>query len=148
MTDKNHQVEHAIEHLKEHKIIITPQRNAIITLLANSTSHPTVENIYEELLPQYPSMSMATVYNTIKMLKEHNMIKEIHVDEPSIHYDFNVEEHYHVVCKSCGKIVDVSVPLEETFGETFENKSGFKIDTYDLKLKGLCRECQIKLGDA
>ena len=98
--------EHAIEHIKTDKIRITPQRRAIIRYLADSKKHDTAEDIYEALIDNYPNMSMATVYNTLNLLLNYNLVRQIRTDGSSAHYDFNVEEHYHIVCKHCGKIQD------------------------------------------
>lgn len=144
MENKENASKQAIEHLQEHHIRITPQRLAIVNYMIHSTGHPRVEDIYDDLTNDFPNMSLATVYNTLKVLKENNIVKEIHTDNPSTRYDYNGREHYHIICKSCGKIVDVDFPLKSTFGKKFEESTGFIIDSYDLKLQGLCSECQLK----
>lgn len=133
---------HAIEHIKADKIRITPQRRAIIRYLADSEKHDTAEDIYAALIDDYPNMSMATVYNTLNLLLDYNLVRQIRTDGSSAHYDFNVEEHYHIVCKYCGKIQDVYYPVFNEVNEELEGHTQFKIDKYNLEIIGICSECQ------
>lgn len=134
--------EYAIQHIKKHKIRITPQRRAIIRYLADSDRHDTAEDIYHALVDEYPNMSVATVYNTLNMLLEFNLVRQIRTDGPSAHYDFNVEEHYHIVCKNCGEIKDIYYPVFDGITEDLEEHTQYKIEKYHLEIIGLCPACQ------
>ncbi|VTR62729.1 ferric uptake regulation protein [Actinobacillus pleuropneumoniae] len=106
-------VQHALEQLKTTGVRITPQRHAILTYLVESMGHPTADDIYRALEPNFPSMSVATVYNNLKMFIEAGMVRELTYGDNSSRFDANVSDHHHVICQSCGKIEDFSYPSLE-----------------------------------
>lgn len=136
--------EHAIEQMQANNIRITPQRRAIIRYLADSKKHDTAEEIYGALKDDYPNMSVATIYNTLNLLLDYNLVRQIRTDGLTAHYDFNAEKHYHIICKECGKITDVHLPLFEQVESDIEEETGYKVEKYNLEIIGLCAECQNK----
>ncbi|KRN18204.1 fur family transcriptional regulator [Lacticaseibacillus camelliae DSM 22697 = JCM 13995] len=135
-----------IAKLKASKIRVTPQRDAIIKYLIASEAHPTAEKIYSALSPQFPHMSVATVYNNLKLLADLGLIEEMNVGDVATHFDFALQPHYHVICRNCGKIVDFSYDKLTDVEQVAAAKTGFLVDGHHLEVYGLCPECQVKLG--
>lgn len=122
---------------------ITPQRLAILRLLAESTDHPSAGRIYQELYDRFPTMSLATVYKTLAVLKEMGEVLELSLGEGENRYDgHNAVPHPHLICTRCGKILDSDVVLDQDVIATAAKASGFKILSHRLDLYGVCPECQ------
>ncbi|SHO48270.1 Fur family transcriptional regulator, peroxide stress response regulator [Desulfopila aestuarii DSM 18488] len=136
-------LEQMIERLKESDCRITPQRYAVLKVLANSSEHPSVESIHAKLVEHYPTMSLATVYKTITLLKREGEILELEFSDLGNRYDGRKPyPHPHVICTECGKIIDPShLDLEEITSKMME-ETGFKIMTHRLDFYGLCPNCQ------
>lgn len=117
------------------------QRIAVFNLVANSTKHPTADDIYSELSVTYPSLSRTTVYNSLHILVTAGLIKELEVESGNKHYDFaRKPAHSHFVCRICNKFFDM--PLPENI-EKIAHKD-FVVDSVDLCFKGICPECTNK----
>ncbi|MEK3733491.1 MULTISPECIES: Fur family transcriptional regulator [Paenibacillus] len=135
-------VQHALEQLKTTGVRITPQRHAILSYLIESMGHPTADEIYRALEPKFPSMSVATVYNNLKMFIEAGMVRELTYGDNSSRFDANVSEHYHVICEQCGKIEDFSYSSLEDVQRQAEKSTGFEIKGLRMELYGLCKSCK------
>ncbi len=129
--------------LKEKKLKVTPQRLAIYKLLKNTKSHPTAEIIYRSLEPEFPTMSLATVYKTLNSLKSVGLLQDLNAGEESLHYDAVVKPHPHLVCNTCHKITDYekSGVLDELKRE-IEKDGKFKITGEQIYFYGKCEDCQ------
>lgn len=132
-----------IERLKESCCRITPQRYAVLNVLASSSDHPSAESIYAKLIDHYPTMSLATVYKTISLLKREGEILELEFSDLGNRYDGKKPyPHPHVICTQCGKIIDpAQLNMEEITLKMME-ETGFKILAHRLDFYGLCPECQ------
>lgn len=135
-------VQHALEQLKTAGVRITPQRHAILDYLIESMSHPTADEIYRALEPKFPSMSVATVYNNLKMFMESGMVRELTYGDDSSRFDANVSDHYHVICEKCGKIEDFMYPSLDEVQHEAELATGYKIKGLRLELYGVCPACK------
>lgn len=132
--------------LKAKQIQVTPQREAIISYMIDSTAHPTAEMIYAKLSPQFPHMSVATVYNNLRLLVDLNLVEEMSSNDAATHFDFPIEPHYHAICTNCGKIFDFTYPGVTDVEAVAAKKTGFKVSGHHLEVYGICPECQVKLG--
>ncbi|SFC72436.1 Fur family transcriptional regulator, peroxide stress response regulator [Alkalibacterium subtropicum] len=103
-------VEQSIERLKYNNVRITPQRHAILEYLIDQDSHPTADEIYKALEEDFPSMSVATVYNNLRLFTKMGLVKEMMFGDNSSRFDFASTEHYHAICTRCGKIEDIYYP--------------------------------------
>lgn len=135
------------EILRTKKIKVTPQRMAVYSILKETKAHPNVEMIYQKLKPEYPAMSLATVYKTVDVLKKVGLIQELNVGEGGLRYDATVKPHAHAYCKSCGKVKDVDFfPLEQFEDDALINnvqeKIGFDVSSIQLYFFGLCSSCR------
>ncbi|MDO4300874.1 MAG: Fur family transcriptional regulator [Clostridia bacterium] len=131
------------ENLKANKLKVTPQRLAIYTYLVNTTSHPTVEIIYNHLKDDFPSMSLATVYKTVASLRDVHLIREFNVSEDSNRYDARTDIHSHLICTKCHKVFDYleDINIEKNINR-IQDCSGFAVDAYDISFYGVCENCK------
>ena len=138
-------VKQMVNRLKEGEHRITPQRLGILRVLAGSEGHPSAEIIYSELVAHYPTMSLATVYKTLSLLKEEGEVLELQFSDLGNRYDGKKPyPHPHVICTGCGKIVDPSLLDFQEITKKMMTETGFKIVTHRLDFFGLCPDCQSK----
>ena len=129
--------------LKEHDFRLTPQRLAVLKVLAVSEGHPTVERIYETVRAEFPTTSIATIYKTVNLLKQLNEVLELGFPDGSNRYDGNKPyPHPHVICTKCKKIIDPNLgSLKDLTKEVIE-ETGFQILNHRVDFFGTCRDCQ------
>jgi Fur family peroxide stress response transcriptional regulator len=136
-------IEDMLSKLKERDFRITPQRLAILRILAASEGHPSVDDIYQEVKAEFPTTSLATVYKTISLLKELNEVLELGFPDGSNRYDGNnPSPHPHAICVKCKKIMDPELMNLDELSEEMSRKTGYKIYHHRLDFFGLCPECQ------
>lgn len=124
---------------------MTPQRLALLRLLTASKNHPSAMQLYEQLHEQFPTMSLATVYKTLNLLKEMGEVLELGFDDDDHRYDGNEPSpHPHLICVRCRKIIDPEVPPFHTLAQEVADSSGFQIVSHRLDFFGICPECQEK----
>ena len=136
-------MDHMVSKLREHKFRITPQRMAVLRVLAASDRHPSVEMVYGTIKREFPTTSIATVYKTIHVLKQINEVLELGFPDGSNRYDGNKPfPHPHLICTKCRKIIDPD--LESLGGVTQEltSETGFQITSHRLDFFGICPDCQ------
>ncbi|MGZ4112938.1 MAG: Fur family transcriptional regulator [Tumebacillaceae bacterium] len=132
--------------LKSRGIRLTPQRQIILQFLKETDDHPTAEQVYQKIGEQFPGISLATVYNTLKMLKELGVIRELSYGDMSSRYDGNDSEHAHLVCECCNHVFDISCPPQEALQTEEIVASGFSIRAHRLEFYGTCASCQSTLA--
>lgn len=137
----NPRFEQALEKLKMTGVRMTPQRHAILSYLLDSTSHPTADDIYKALEDRFPSMSVATVYNNLKVFIEAGLVIELSYGDDSSRFDANTDLHYHAQCDNCGKMVDFMYPPLTAVEEVAATETGFLIRGHRLEVHGLCADC-------
>jgi Fur family ferric uptake transcriptional regulator/Fur family peroxide stress response transcriptional regulator len=125
---------------------MTPQRQAVLDVLAAADDHPTATEVYDRVRDLHPGIGAATVYRTLAMLVESGQALELTLgDGSSARYDGNVARHDHVVCDGCGRAVDVQTPLPRrsvaSAVTTLSRDTGFSITGYDLQFRGRCPAC-------
>ena len=142
--------QHALALLKEHRVRLTPQRKTILKYLIDHHTHPSVEMIYSDLKEHDDSISIATVYNTVRLLVDYHLVIELKNGDGSTHYDYFGRPHYHVVCDNCGKITDVFASqftdLTKELGQITCEQTHYLVTRSDIEVHGLCPDCQAKLG--
>ncbi|MCM3041955.1 peroxide-responsive transcriptional repressor PerR [Paenibacillus motobuensis] len=135
-------VQHALEQLKMNGVRITPQRHAILSYLMDTMGHPTADEIYRALEPRFPNMSVATVYNNLKMFIEAGLVRELTYGDSSSRFDADVSNHYHIICEKCGKIEDFTYPSLDEVERMAEEVTGFEVHGHRLELHGVCKDCR------
>ena len=123
---------------------LTPQRRAVLEVVAESDGHPTAGEIYEAARRRLPSISYATVYNSLKYLREAGLVREINFGKGSNRYDRETGRHDHALCTDCGRLVDFDLAETVQLMRAAARRSRFKPETIHLTLVGLCPDCQDK----
>jgi Fur family transcriptional regulator, peroxide stress response regulator len=128
--------------LKEKDYRLTPQRIELVKMIAASQGHPSAAEIHARIKIRFPTMSPATVYKTLALLKEMNQVLEIDLHGDS-HYDGNrPDPHPHLVCTKCGRILDGAYELDSAVISKLEQTSGFQIKSSQINFYGFCPECK------
>ena len=128
--------------LKGRGFRMTPQRMELVRLIAASEGHPSAAQLYARIKPQFPTMSHATVYKTLALLKEMNQVLEIDLRGDS-HYDGNhPQPHPHLICIKCNQIVDGELSFGQEAIRKLEAVSGYTILRPQVSLYGLCPDCK------
>ncbi|GGE29862.1 Fur family transcriptional regulator [Streptococcus himalayensis] len=131
-----------IQHLKDKGIRITETRKAVIAYLIQSREHPSAEKIYQDLLPEFPSMSLATVYNNLKVLIEEGFVEEIKIsNDKTTYFDFMGHEHLNIVCESCGRIADFEDGEMPDLRREVEAQTGYQVTKTQILMYGICPNC-------
>jgi Fur family peroxide stress response transcriptional regulator len=131
-----------IQKLRDNGHKITPQRLAIVKILAKSEGHPSVENIHVQIKKDFPTTSLATVYKNIVLLKSIGEVLELGFPDGSNRYDGNTPApHPHVICIKCKKIVDPQLVSLDELKKEIALETHFKILNHRLDFFGICRSC-------
>jgi Fur family peroxide stress response transcriptional regulator len=126
------------EYLKQHGIKPSYQRIRIFEYLIRHQNHPNVDAIYQELSKDIPTLSRTTVYNTMKLFMERNIVQMINIEDTETRYDADVSTHGHFKCTTCGRIFDVHVDLANMVVDGLES---FRVGETHLYFKGTCDQC-------
>ncbi len=124
------------------------QRNIIAEIVKNTYDHPTAEEVYAKAVKELPTIGIATVYRNLNQLAEMGEIKRIPLMEGSDRFDGHLEEHYHMVCKSCGRLVDLRPDddkvkqIKKDLCGAFKIKNNDDIELAPIVLKGICDKCR------
>ena len=120
------------------------KREAIYNALRDTTVHPTAEWIYEILKPDYPDLSLGTVYRNIKKFCESGKVRSVGVIRGQEHFDGDTSKHSHFVCSGCGRVLDIFEPVvpEEILAE-IQKKHDFHIMSEDILFDGVCPDCKV-----
>jgi Fur family peroxide stress response transcriptional regulator len=117
---------------------MTPQRLALVELFAADESHPTAQALFERLRPAFPSMSFATVYNTLDALARAGLSSTLRLGQAA-RFDPNTSPHHHAVCDVCGEVRDV--PCEASGDAPPLSASDFRVRTVERIYRGTCGAC-------
>ena len=119
---------------------MTKNAKFIMDIINASYDHLTAEQIHSQLKSENVKISMATVYNSLSYLCEHELIRKVPMDGFADHYD-RVKRHDHLVCRNCGKLMDISL---EDLTESLQKQLNVPVLSYDLKISCLCEDCSKK----
>lgn len=118
------------------------KREAILNAVRSTTAHPTADWVYEKLKPEYPDLSLGTVYRNLAQFKEDGMIVSVGVVNGQERFDGNVRPHAHFVCSECCAVLDIpdEYICTDRIAET-EQKYHLRIDSGDVLFHGICPDC-------
>jgi Fur family peroxide stress response transcriptional regulator len=143
MADPKTRYDALLAKFREQGYRITPQRLALLRVLAASEGHPSATQIHEQLRGQFPTMSLATVYKTLNILKEMGEVLELGFGDGDNRYDGNMPfPHPHLICINCRQIIDPEVPEFRALAQHIATISGFQIVSHRLDFFGICPDCQ------
>ena len=126
--------------MKEKDSKLTPQREAVYQVIREN-EHPTASDIFEAARKRLPGISYATVYNSLRYLKEAGLVHEINFADGAHRYDGVLERHDHAICNQCGKLVDLDMPEAAKLMPAAARKSRFRPQSVHLTLRGVCPDC-------
>jgi len=134
---------HVTLQAKGHRL--TPQRMLVIEALHSADEHISAEEIYEQLHSRYPYANISTVYRTLELLKKLNLVTETNFGEGRVRYHVAEKgHHHHLVCRSCGKIIDLKEVALHPLKDTLLQEYGFDADLRHLAISGECKGCRRK----
>ena len=121
---------------------ITKQRQAVLQVIRDSEEHLTANEVFDKARKIQPGISFATVYNSLRFLKEQAMIGEVRFGSDAARFDRTMDRHDHAICNECGKLIDLDLPIPDDILEKGERLSKFKAESIEIVLRGLCPECR------
>jgi len=130
--------------LKEHGLKATFQRMNMLESI-DKHGHMSNDAIYEEMIKQYPSLSLATVYKNIILMVEKGVLAEVPITGQKSKYELVKEDHIHLVCTACGEVKDK--PCNEnadTFFTSMAKNENFTLAKQQINLYGVCEKCEVK----
>lgn len=128
------------EQLIKNNIKPSYQRMKILSYVANKLNHPTVEQIFNELVEEIPTLSKTTVYNSINLFIQAGIVKPVNIEDHEIRYDYTLSNHGHFKCIKCGYIYDF--PLEiDVYATAY--LTDFEILEKNVYCKGYCSQCLV-----
>lgn len=134
---------------KDYKL--TPQRQLVVQVLLNNTDkHLSAEEIYHAVKEANPDIGLATVYRTLELLSDLDILQKIDFGDGRCRYEFREQahHHHHLICTACGKVEEFGEDLLDALEEHVARQSGFRVTDHLVKFYGLCRDCQEKAARA
>lgn len=123
----------------------TPQRISVARCVLTSREHPTAEAVFNQVQLEHPTISLSTVYNTLHVLRELDMLQELGFNDNGVRYDPNTKPHINLVCRRCGHIIDVDEPMMEEVLSRVEKRLGFRRSGQRIDVYGYCSICHKEL---
>lgn len=120
---------------------LTKQREVVLRVIRESDMHLTASEVFDSARDRLPSISFATVYNSLRYLKDAGHIAEIQFGNGASRFDRVTHRHDHALCTKCGKLVDIEMDLPRELVRKAERESKFKTESIELTLRGLCPGC-------
>ena len=118
------------------------QRERILELLQSTGRHPTADWLYQQLKEEFPNLSLGTVYRNLTILLEQELIRKIDFGSTFDRFDANIGPHYHFICKRCGSIIDLELPIDESLNERVNRATPFAVENHRIEFFGLCDRCR------
>ena len=130
----------AVKYLEEKGIKPSVQRIAIMEYLLSHRTHPTVDMIFNDLSPSYPTLSKTTVYNTLKLFIDCGLVNELFLERGESRFDGDISVHSHFICRDCGKVFDF-FPKKDKIGDFISGnlpKEKFTVNSFQITVSGSC----------
>ncbi len=124
--------------LKDNDLKATIQRTSILKAI-DQAGHINIDDIYEDVKRQYPTLSLATIYKNIILMQKNSVIVEVPINGQKSKYELKKDDHIHLICQDCGEIRDKKINRETEKALIIEN---FKLNSSQINLYGLCQKCQ------
>ncbi len=129
-----------IENIKD--LNLTKQREVVLQVIRETEAHLTASEVFDKSKQLLPTISFATVYNSLRYLKDAGHIAEISFGNGASRFDSLTSRHDHALCTKCGKLVDMEIELPPEVINFAARFSKFKLESIELTLRGLCPECK------
>lgn len=120
----------------------TMQKTLILDAVKSFNTHPTADEIYEEVRKVYNNISKGTVYRNLNNLVEEGLVSRVAIDGSADRFECAYKPHYHLKCQKCGVILDVNIPYMKELDSEAEKLTGFKMNNHNTTFFGLCSKCK------
>jgi len=134
--------DYSIEHLRALGYRVTPQRLAILQILKESEQHLTPGEVFRRAQSRLPGLTEPTVYRTLDFLAQQGLALPAHLGNGQFAYEYAGHKHHHLVCRSCGHMMEVDHQDLLALYQQFEMTTGYQIDSMHLTFFGTCPGCQ------
>jgi len=121
---------------------LTKQRQAVLRVIRESDEHLTANEVFERARQLLPGLAFATVYNSLRYLKNEGLIGEVQFGAGCSRYDRTLKRHDHAICNCCGKLVDLDLSIPDGLIREAAKRSKFEAGSIEVTLRGLCPECR------
>ena len=122
------------------------KREAILSALRGTKSHPSAEWVYQTLKPAHPDLSLGTVYRNLSLFRQQGVIQSVGVVNGQERFDADTSLHHHFVCERCGSVLDLDFLQqgEDSWDQAVSEQYGFRTLRHELVFYGICKTCQNK----
>ena len=122
----------------------TVQRQIVLEALKKLNTHPTIEDLYDVIHIDHPSISKTTVYRNLRQLAASRIIRHVSLPDGLERYDGCNDRHYHFRCKGCGSILDINIEYLSDIDDAVQMRYGLQVDDHDVVFSGMCSDCILK----
>ena len=138
-----------LEHIQKAGLKRTAQRDLILEIFLQTEEHLSSEDLYWLVQREDASVGHTTVYRTLKLLTEAGLAREVRFGDGKTYYEhhYNQEHHDHMICTECGKVIEFFSAELEAMQDAMAEKFGFKLTHHNLRILGVCAECQVRETD-
>lgn len=127
--------------LTERALKVTPQRVAVLEFLRGNPTHPSVDEVYQQVRKRLTYISRATIYNTITALVQAGLLQELLIQQEKTHVDWNVDPHHYFRCTTCEKVEDIPYSVL-TSDRVSKQMDGYQVTGVKVVMEGVCKDCQ------
>lgn len=121
---------------------LTKQREVVLQVIREAHDHLTANEVFERSKGLLPTISFATVYNSLRFLKDAGHIAEVQFGNGASRFDKTVSRHDHAICNKCGKLVDLELDFPSTLVQSAAAASQFEPESLEFTLRGVCPDCK------
>ena len=120
----------------------TRQRQRILQLLRGTEVHPTADWIYAQMKQEFPRLSLGTIYRNLNILITQGLVRKIHSGSTFDRFEANMTNHYHLICESCGRIMDLDMNVQKELEDLAGQLTDFTITKHQINFFGICSDCK------
>ena len=132
--------------LRDEGLRLTHQRLEVVREIAATDEHPDVETVYRGVRSRVPTISLDTVYRTLRTLENRGLVTRVNATSGPARYDANLEPHHHFVCTRCGMVRDVVDPNLDTVRAPKTTSNIGAVNSVEVQLRGVCKACSAGKG--
>lgn len=126
---------------------LTTQRQIILEELGKVTSHPTANEVYDMVRKRLPRIGLGTVYRNLELLADSGIIQKLEVGGTQKRFDATATPHYHIRCTVCGRVDDVTLPVDEGINVAAAQTSNYQVLGHHIEFTGICADCKAQKKD-
>lgn len=141
MPETTHMDEELSERLRERGLRATSQRLVMHRLLRERARHVSAEELLAEASDRLPGVSLPTVYSTLELFEELGIVRRVNDGGGTLLWDTRADDHHHLICRRCGRIEDIELPLDLDRARSSARRVGFAPDRAEVVVSGLCASC-------